>query len=115
MHARRWVSGIKPANLTYDEAAALSFWWNNSFAFLQKSKLQKGENVLWNCASGGVGTAAVQLAKHFGADVTGVCSTANVQLVESLDATHHVIDYTPGTSVLRQPSETACANSMRHP
>jgi len=84
---------LKPTNLTYDEAAALSFGGTKALHFFRKANLQKGEKVLVNGASGGVGTAAVQLAKHFGADVTGVCSTANVQLVESLDATH-VIDYT---------------------
>jgi NADPH:quinone reductase-like Zn-dependent oxidoreductase len=79
--------------LTYDEAAALSFGGTTALHFLRRGKLQSGENVLVNGASGGVGTAAVQLAKHFGADVTGVCSTASVDLVRSLGA-DHVIDYT---------------------
>ncbi|MBM3163312.1 MAG: NAD(P)-dependent alcohol dehydrogenase [Chlorobi bacterium] len=84
---------LKPVNLTCDEAAALSFGGTTALDFLRRGKLQSGERVLINGASGGVGTAAVQLAKHFGADVTGVCSTANMKLVRSLGASH-VIDYT---------------------
>ena len=84
---------LKPPNLTYDEAAAISFGGTTALDFFRRGKLQSGESVLVNGASGGVGTAAVQLARHFGADVTGVCSTANVELVRSLGATH-VIDYT---------------------
>ena len=84
---------LKPLNLTYDEAAALSFGGTTSLDFFRRGKLQRGERVLVNGASGGVGTAAVQLAKYFGAEVTGVCSTANLELVRSLGATH-VIDYT---------------------
>jgi len=84
---------LKPPSLPYDEAAALSFGGTTALDFLRRGKLKRGERVLVNGASGGVGTAAVQLAKHFGADVTGVCSTANVELVRSLGASH-VVDYT---------------------
>jgi NADPH:quinone reductase-like Zn-dependent oxidoreductase len=84
---------LKPPNLTYDEAATLSFGGTTALDFFRRGKLRSGERVLINGASGAVGTAAVQLAKHFGADVTGVCSTTNMELVRSLGA-DHVIDYT---------------------
>jgi NADPH:quinone reductase-like Zn-dependent oxidoreductase len=83
---------IKPANLTYDEAAALSFGGTTALSFFRRAGLASGEAVLINGASGGVGTAAVQLARHFGAEVTAVCSGANSELVRSLGA-KHVIDY----------------------
>lgn len=84
---------LKPASMTFDEAAAISFGGTTALNFLRKAKVRQGESVLVIGASGGVGTAAVQLARHFGAEVTGVCSTANVALVKSLGASH-VIDYT---------------------
>lgn len=82
----------KPVNLSFAEAAALSFGGTTALHFLRKANLQKGEKILINGASGGVGTAAVQLARYFGAEITGVCSTANMALVKSLGA-DHVIDY----------------------
>ena len=84
---------LKPPNLTFEEAAALSFGGTTALDFFRRGRLQSGERVLVNGAAGAVGTAAVQLAKHFGADVTGVCSTANLELVRSLGASH-VVDYT---------------------
>jgi len=83
----------KPVNLTFEEAAALSFGGTTALYFLRQADIQPDERVLVNGASGSVGTAAVQLAKHFGAHVTGVCSTGNIELVTSLSA-DRVVDYT---------------------
>ncbi len=83
---------LKPANLSYEEAAALSFGGTTALDFFRRAGLARGESVLVNGASGAVGSAAVQLAKHLGAEVTGVSSTANLPLVRSLGA-DHVIDY----------------------
>jgi len=82
-----------PANLDHGEAAALSFGGTTALDFFRRGNLAHGERVLVVGASGGVGTAAVQIAKHQGAHVTGVCSTANVDLVRSLGA-DAVVDYT---------------------
>lgn len=83
----------KPRNLSFEEAAALSFGGTTALPFLRdKAGIRRGDKVLVVGASGGVGSAAVQIAKHFGAEVTGVCSTANVELVRSIGA-DRVIDY----------------------
>jgi NADPH:quinone reductase-like Zn-dependent oxidoreductase len=87
------VLALKPKNISHCEAPVIPFGGITALYFLKRARIKSGQRVLVNGASGAVGTAAIQLAKHYGAHVTGVCSTANLQMVKALGA-DQVIDYT---------------------
>jgi len=122
------ASGVlapRPANLSFEEAAALPYGGLLALFFIRRANIQAGQRVLVYGASGAIGTAAVQLIRHLGAQVTGVCSTANLQLVQTLGASA-VIDYTQEDftrraerydvifdAVGRRKSATALADAQR--
>jgi NADPH:quinone reductase-like Zn-dependent oxidoreductase len=115
---------IKPSNMTFEEAATVPIGGLTALRFLKKAGITNGQNVLIYGASGSVGVFAVQLGKHFGANVTAVCSTTNVNLVKSLGA-DYVVDYTREDftkmetrfdiifDAVGKTSKSACKNLLR--
>jgi len=91
--SKRGCISLKPKNISHEEATMAAYGGLLAFQFLEKGNIQKGQKVLIYGASGTTGTIAVQIAKHLGADVTGVCSTSNLEMVKNLGA-DFVIDYT---------------------